>query len=368
MEIIVIAVKPTKRLNILPPKEIAELFGLPNFSAEERSFYFTLDPDEQKIMLSLGSKLSRIFFVLQLGYFKEKQNFFNLDLPTIRADFLFVAKTYFPSDNILPSAISQKTRLNHQGQILALQGYTRWNVLSQKITYEQALEIVKICVDPRYIFEGLLDFLKTHQIVLPGYSTLQDIVGKAITDETKRLNQIIAKNLSPSVNQTLQNMLQDADQDMYGVTLLKRDAKGFNNAEITKEIAKHQASAELFKSAKHIIPTLEISEQNIRYYAYLVDYYTVDRLKELTDQNTAKLYLLCYVYYRFAKISDNLIHGFIYHLNKYKDHGKDYGKEAVYDYKVEGKLYGKKAGIKQLRMTSCVQRPLKLWLKQNFHS
>ena len=173
---------------------------------------------------------------------------------------------------------------------------------------------------------------------------MQDIVGKAITDETKRLNQIVAKNLSPSVNQALQNMLQDEDQYMYGVTLLKRDAKGFTHAEIIKEITKHHASAELFKSAKHIIPKLEISEQNIRYYAYLVDYYTVDRLKELADQNTAKLYLLCYVYYRFAKINDNLVHGFIYHLNKHKDHAKDYGKEAVYDYKIEGKLYGKRAG------------------------
>ena len=295
-------------------------------------------------MLSLGSKMSRIFFILQLGYFKAKQNFFNLDLPTVQADFVFVAKTYFPSDNILPSAISQKVRLNHQAHILALQGYTRWNALSQTLTYEQSLEIVKICVDPRYIFDGLLDFLNAHQIVMPGYSTLQDIVGKAITDETKRLNQIIAKNLSPSVNQALQNMLQDEDQDMYGVTLLKRDAKGFTHAEIIKEITKHLASAELFKSAKHIIPKLEISDQNIRYYAYLVDYYTVDRLKELADQNTAKLYLLCYVYYRFAKINDNLVHGFIYHLNKHKDHAKDYGKEAVYDYKIEGKLYGKKAG------------------------
>ena len=111
MEITVIAVKSTKRLNILSPREIAELFGLPNFSDEERSFYFTLDPDEKKIMLSLGSKMSRIFFILQLGYFKAKQNFFNLDLPTVQADFVFVAKTYFPSENIYHLQLVKKHAL-----------------------------------------------------------------------------------------------------------------------------------------------------------------------------------------------------------------------------------------------------------------
>ncbi|NBU84915.1 MAG: hypothetical protein EBS21_10070, partial [Sphingomonadaceae bacterium] len=70
-------------------------------------------------------------------------------------------------------------------------------------------------------------------------STLQDIIGKVLSTETKRLNQLIAKNLSPSVNQALQDMLHDEDQKMYGVTLLKRDAKGFNHAELTKEIHKY---------------------------------------------------------------------------------------------------------------------------------
>ncbi len=87
----------------------------------------------------------------------------------------------------------------------------------------------------------------------------------------------------------------------------------------------------------------QISEQNICYYAYLVDYYTADRLNELPDK-TVQLYLLCYVSYRFEKINDNLVHGFIYHLNNYKNAAKVYSKDAVYKFKIEGNSYRPKIG------------------------
>lgn len=333
-----------KRIRILSRVEHQDLYGLPVFDQNERLSFFQISYDEKTTMECFKSIESRIYFLLQLGYFKAKSMFFMCPLSVENKEVQHIFKHYFPDTALRLNSISQRTCFDIQSRILQLFSWQRFDDNTKAKTTKMAVELVKICVDPRYIFDGLLDFLNTHQIVMPGYSTLQDIVGKAITNETKRLNQTIAKNLSPSANQALQDMLQDEDQNMYGVTLLKRDAKGFNFAEITKEIAKHQTSAELFKSAKHIIPKLEISEQNILHYAYLVDYYTADRLKELADKNTVNLYLLCYVYYRFEKINDNLIHGFTYHLNKHKSHAKNYGRDAVYDYKIEGKFYGKKAG------------------------
>lgn len=333
-----------KRIRILSKLELQDLYDIPTFNQAERHIYFHLNDDEKAVSKSFKSIESKVYFIWQLGYFKAKSLFFMEQLSTENHDICYILKQYFPRVPLSLGPINTRTCFDIQSRILHLFSWRLFNDQEKEQAINKAAELAKTCVNPRYIFDGLLDFLNQNQVVIPGYSTLQDIVGKALTTETKRLNQILTKNLPQAVDQDLQDMLQDEDQNMYGVTLLKRDAKGFNHAEITKEIAKHQASAELFKSAKHIIPTLEISDQNIRYYAYLVDYYTVDRLKELADQNTAKLYLLCYVHYRFAKINDNLIHGFIYHLNKHKDHAKDYGKKAVYDYKVEGKLYGKRAG------------------------
>lgn len=202
---------------------------------------------------------------------------------------------------------------------------------------------MRICVDPLYLFDRVLGFLEQHRTVIPVYSTLQDMIGQTLTAEDQRLQKIIQQNLSTSVNQSLSKMLEADDEKMYGITLLKRDAKGFNTAEMTKEINKQLASTEIFTAAKQIIPKLQISDQNIRYYAYLVDYYTADRLKELSG-HAAKLYLLCYALYRFEKINDNLVYGFIYHLNSYKKEAKEYSKDAVYGFKVEGQQYGKKIG------------------------
>lgn len=271
-----------KRLTILSKDEITALFEKPNFTKEERDFYFALDEGEYKIMLSFGSILSRMFFILQLGYFKAKQGFFTLDLNSVQEDLSYIARTYFLGKKIFLTETGQRARLNHQAHI-----------------------------------------------------------GEAITDESKRLSTIVEKNLPESADLTLQKMLVSEGQKMYGITLLKKDAKGFNNKEILQEIKKKVVSFPLFKVAEQIIPRLGISEQNICYYAYLVDYYTVDRLNEL-PYKTIRIYLLCYIFYRFEKVNDNLVNSFIYHLNSYKKEAKEDGKEKVYEHKTENNQYGEK--------------------------
>ena len=148
------------------------------------------------------------------------------------------------------------------------------------------------------------------------------------------------ENLPASADLALQKMLvSEGQKEMYGITLLKKDAKGFNNKDMLDEIKKKLVSAPLFKVAEQIIPKLAISEQNIYYYAYLVDYYTIDRLNELPYKST-RLYLLCYIFYRFEKINDNLVSSFIYHINSYKREAKEDGKDKVYNHKTESNQYG----------------------------
>jgi hypothetical protein len=47
-----------------------------------------------------------------------------------------------------------------------------------------------------------------------------------------------------------------------------------------------------------------------KYYASLIKFYTVYKLKRMAG-GPARLYLLCFVYYRFRQINDNLIDAFI---------------------------------------------------------
>jgi hypothetical protein len=49
----------------------------------------------------------------------------------------------------------------------------------------------------------------------------------------------------------------------------------------------------------------------VKYYASLVQFYTVYKLQRMAVP-TARLYLLCFASYRFRQISDNLIEAFLY--------------------------------------------------------
>jgi hypothetical protein len=63
------------------------------------------------------------------------------------------------------------------------------------------------------------------------------------------------------------------------------------------------------------LPELGISNDSIAYYAALVDYYTVQKLQQLT-QGMARLYLLCFLLQRYQRINDNLINALIYQVRK----------------------------------------------------
>jgi hypothetical protein len=58
-----------KRLKILDEGEVAALFAPPDFTDEERQAYFSLSPVESAALKDLTIK-SRIYCILQLGYFK----------------------------------------------------------------------------------------------------------------------------------------------------------------------------------------------------------------------------------------------------------------------------------------------------------
>jgi hypothetical protein len=65
-----------KRLRILRDDEIDALYGRPRFTAEEREEYFALSSAESAALEQFHAIRSRIYTVLQLGYFKARQLFF----------------------------------------------------------------------------------------------------------------------------------------------------------------------------------------------------------------------------------------------------------------------------------------------------
>lgn len=129
--------RESRRLSILSEGEIDEVFGLPNFSDDERQLYFELSTIERDTINAIRTTSVAVNLILQLGYFKSRRMFFVYELSEIEQDLRYVMRSYFPDLSWkIVKPISKPTRLEQQHLILKLFGYTlcdgtkklNWNI------------------------------------------------------------------------------------------------------------------------------------------------------------------------------------------------------------------------------------------------
>src|SRR5689334_536527 len=92
----------SKRLTILTAKEIQTLYGFPQFADEEREIYFSLGSLEKQQLDQLRNITASIYFILQIGYFKAKKQFFVFGLQDVSNDVVYILRRYFPDVTKLP--------------------------------------------------------------------------------------------------------------------------------------------------------------------------------------------------------------------------------------------------------------------------
>src|SRR3954463_10003446 len=100
------------RLKVLIPKEIQAVYGIPVFTPEERDVYFSLAPQEKQTLEKLRHLTAKLYFILQLGYFKAKRQFFVFALRSVADDVGYILCRYFhDAPQISDTTISKPTRL-----------------------------------------------------------------------------------------------------------------------------------------------------------------------------------------------------------------------------------------------------------------
>jgi TnpA family transposase len=334
----------SKRLTILTPKEIQALYGLPQFIDDERAVYFALDPPEKQQLDQLRNITAAVYFILQLGYFKAKKQFFVFGLYDVGDDVVYILHRYFPAVTKLPSMdVSKPTRLAQQTEILRLFDYRLCSQAWKRKLQEKAESLVTIYTKPVYVFKELLNFLEHYRIVLPGYSFLQEeVVGKAMTGERKRLEQAVIAGIPEEQRVKLDNLLT-AEDSLYQLTLLKHEPKDFSYQEIHMEVGKRALLADLYQLATHFLPGLRISNENIKYYASLITYHPVREIKRMSRE-IAHPYLLCFISYRYQTVNDNLVNTFLHHVNKFIEDSQKRAREQMAEERLEGNRNLKNAG------------------------
>jgi len=333
----------TERITILSANEVEDIYGLPKLFTEERELYFAMNADELKIADSHRTLVTKLIFMLQLGYFKVKKMFFSFTYDEIRDDIEFIRTRYaLPEPDPKHFEINKVTRWNQQQRILALFHYhdcdASWRVKLQ----EKACRCVRISSKPICIFKDLLTYLEKERVMLPAYSTLQKIISKALLEESNRLAVLAERHVTDNVANMLQELLIREDRP-YMLTLLKKEPKNFQYKQTAQEIEKQKLLKPLYDFAKEFLPRLDISNDNIRYYASIVDYYTAFRIRQIHG-SVSNVYLLCFIFHRYQRINDNLANTFIYHVRKSEAAAKLTAKSSIYELKLEGNEHMKDIG------------------------
>lgn len=337
----------TRRLHILDEAEVAALFDLPSFDDEQRAAYFSLTAQEELLLHGLHSIKSRCHFILQLGYFKYSYQFFAFSSDEVQTDMRYVQTRYFPHESLSDVEVTKVTRLKQQKLILGLFNFRACDAVDRGVLRTKAEQAAKISTKPLYILRELIEHLSRQRRVSPAYTSMQDIVGRALSSENGRLIGLLEARLEQPDVDTLRQLLDDSD-GLHKITQLRQQPKDVSIKEMKIEVQREHDFRRLYRLMQNLLPELGISNESVAYYASLVDHYSVYYLKRM-DPWTAYLYLLCYVRYRYQKLNDDLIISFKHHVKKFGEDAEDAAKERVYAHRIEtNQNLGKAAQILDL--------------------
>lgn len=319
----------TRRLTILNGEEIESLFGLPCFTEDERQMHFSLSPIESEAVSAVRTITAALHLTLQLGYFKAKSQFYACDVGGVRDDILHILARHFPGRGIHEIGnLSKPTRLAQQKIILQLFEFRLCDVYLKEDLRRLAQRLAMLSTQPIFIFREVLEHLANQHVVAPGYTFLQDLVSRALTEEHQRVTGMLDESLSPPLRQALDDMLRH-DHQAHLINVLKQEASDFSNTQLRQEVARRQQLAQLYEFAQKFLIDAELSNESVKVYAALVQFYSLYKLRRM-NASTARLYLLCFSFHRFRQINDNLIEAFIHLVNQFDKQTKLAAKEAMH--------------------------------------
>jgi hypothetical protein len=241
-----------KYLQILNELEIEELFALPKFTDTERIYYFTLNPAEEIIVNRLIYLHSKVHFILQLGYFKAKLRLFKFNIKEVTVDAAYIMSRYFAGEAAFNQLPSRNMIAANNKRILGLMDYKDSYKTAVEILTNRLKFLVRNLSKPIIILKELLLYFKQKRVIFPEYTVIQNIVGKEIMLEEKRLQTIVDKHVPINITTLLNNLL-DADDISETIVSLKQHPKNFNFTQIQLELEKHKAYYTLYQFAKHFL-------------------------------------------------------------------------------------------------------------------
>lgn len=323
-------INPIKRIQLLPDAEIAELYARPVFNSVERELYFNLTDTERTLIADYADMNTRIYFILQLAYFKAKQQFFKFDFENVMDDVQYLITRYYSNTKQkLSGSLSRYYIKNQKQKILNLFNYKDWSSEYKSQIKSHTCELLRYHPKSQNVLRELLQYLEHQKIIIPSYRVFQDIFTAAVSAEEKRLNTLLSS--IPHDKKEWLSALINKEGGLAQINTLRLDQKDFTLTAIREEVDKAQNISIMYSFSKEFIPSLKLSRNTIRYYADVTEQYASYRLKYL-NQTKQWLHVICFIYNRYHQFMDNLIISFMYHAKTIMEGGKDYAHQAMIEH------------------------------------
>lgn len=267
------------KIHLLNELEIEELYGIPQFTDVDREYFFQLDENEHKLLKNYTNLKSKVFLILQLGYFKAKQQFFKFKLDEVKEDVNYVIKKHYTISEEkckIAGNLWKEINRKQKADILKLHQYREWSNQLEKTAIKQLEKLISLYPKGNDTLRELLVFFDSERIMIPSYRTIQDLFTRAFKTERIRLDAAIS-----DIPENLQKRLDDIIKNENGLTelnVIRMDQKDFSYTALKREVKKAIKIAPLYQLCKTLIPSLELSNNAVRYYASLAEQYTASRL------------------------------------------------------------------------------------------
>ena len=287
--------------------------------------------EKERQRCDLLSSKNKWYFILMLGYFKARNQFYRINYKQVGYDIRFVCSVF---KCIKPNAnVSDDTHRKARYLILDVLEYSDNADLTRIALQKKSGELTRTINDLKMIFQALYSHAAKLQSVIPKYSTFQMIISDSIRNESARLQDVLKAHLPNYAKKFLKQLLA-TDKTYYEITELIQDQKNFRHDEVMKILSHKNNYNKLFLSSKRIIPKMSLTPNMITYYGSLAVHYPVSKLRQLSKYTTY-LYLLCYISRRVQKFNDNLMSSLVFYIDRYEKSAVVYGKQRVYKEKIK---------------------------------
>jgi len=319
----------SKRIYILSDEEIKQIYDLPKFSHDEREIFFELDVRGIRALNNLRGASVKIHFILQCGYFKAKQRIFEFNYSAVKDDVAYINERYGLDAKITKSLLVNINKTLSNKRVLKQFGFSEFDGKNKNKIIEYAITLARRIINQATIFTEVMSRLNEQRIMMPAYTVMQDMVSMVMTLEEKRLGNIIDEHLPDELSEKLIKMLDSKEN--LNLTAFRRMPKNFKYSEFKEEVERGEKYRDTYFFTKRFLKKASISEYNIKHYASIAEKHKIAQLKQIKTTN-AKLYLLCYIYYRYQQTNDNLIICYCYYGHKFADECKKFVLEKLLEH------------------------------------